>query len=394
MRLPDPDKSYAVFLGTTKYSGDLVDRPLPAVRGNVTDLIAALTDHEHGSFLPDHCIDLVDVDDATHILRTIETTARKATDTFLLYVAGHAFPKDPGGNELFLFLPGTDLARTLWWRDALPYAEIRDVLHHSVPANRIVIVDTCFAGMALTEAMAADARQLFDVTGAYTLAAVGPNSRAIALRDAPHTVFTGLLLELLTTGVPGLGELLSFPRVFPYLRARLLDERREEPHQRSSGTAEHLGVVRNRGLNGAWALPEDMARDLVSREPAARAAVLDKFEDLFHTGTAAVKVRVRALVVPMIDDDSRMVAEKAADLLDRFHPDWPRRPGRRSALHKHLTDPWLLTFSPVLAAVATVMLWPVANLASLAISIPAAACGHIVAAAMSARVSTPDGVGH
>jgi uncharacterized caspase-like protein len=202
-RLPDPERSYAVLIGTSSYqSGKLAERPLPAVRNNLTDLAAVLTDPEFGGFRRDHCTVLLDRADGDTVIRALFDNANRATDTLLVYFAGHGLP-GTRSKELYLTLANTNPDDALWWRGALAYDEIRRVLLDNCrAANRVVILDCCFSGRAIPETAGADTAGSFDIHGTYILAAVGDNQLAYAPPGDTHTAFTGELLTVLRNGVP------------------------------------------------------------------------------------------------------------------------------------------------------------------------------------------------
>jgi hypothetical protein len=54
VRLPDPQRSRAVLIGTGKYTDKKLP-DLPVVRRTIDDLAAALTDPDHGVFTKNHC---------------------------------------------------------------------------------------------------------------------------------------------------------------------------------------------------------------------------------------------------------------------------------------------------------------------------------------------------
>ena len=62
MRLPDPQRSRAVLLGTSTYADENLP-DLPVVRRTIGDLSAALTDPVYGVVPADHCTVLEDQGD-------------------------------------------------------------------------------------------------------------------------------------------------------------------------------------------------------------------------------------------------------------------------------------------------------------------------------------------
>src|SRR5690349_12778198 len=119
MRLPVLDGSRVVLIGTTTYSGELSASPLDGVRNNVLDLTEVLTHAEFGGFRRDHCVQVLNEPDPRRVLKVLDENADLATDVLLVYLAGHALPKDSAGNELYVCLRDTDLAARHWWLDAL-----------------------------------------------------------------------------------------------------------------------------------------------------------------------------------------------------------------------------------------------------------------------------------
>lgn len=245
-RLPDPDRSYAVLIGTSAYQlGKLAQSPLPAVRNNLVDLVSVLTDHEFGGFRHDHCTVLLDHAEGDPVIRALYDNAHRATDTLLVYFAGHGLP-GPRSKELYLTLANTDPDDALWWRGALAYDEIRRVLLDHCPAkNRVVILDCCFSGRAIPETAGAHTAGVFDIRGTYTLTAVGNNQLAYAPLGDAHTAFTGELLKVLRDGLPQGPELLSLNTVYMELAAALTSRDLHRPRQNNNDTVTGLALTRN-----------------------------------------------------------------------------------------------------------------------------------------------------
>lgn len=265
-RLPDPEHSYAVLIGTSSYqSGTLAERPLPAVRNNLTDLAAVLTDPEFGGFRPDHCTVLLDYADGDTVLRALYDNADRATDTLLVYFAGHGLD-GPRSKELYLTLANTNPDDALWWRGALAYDEIRRVLlGHCRAANRVMILDCCFSGRAIPETAGADTTGAFGIHGTYTLTAVGDNQLAYAPPGDTHTAFTGELLTVLRDGVPQGPKLLTLNTVYLELDAALTSRDLHRPRQNNNDTVAGLALTRN----PAYGRTEDRSRPRTQRPPRA-----------------------------------------------------------------------------------------------------------------------------
>ncbi|MFE7114345.1 caspase family protein [Streptomyces sp. NPDC057654] len=88
--LPCPERSRAVLIGTSGYS-HLDD--LPAVRANVLALEALLCATD-APFRPESCVALVDPSTTVEVSKAVQKAAREATDTLLIYYAGHGLLDD------------------------------------------------------------------------------------------------------------------------------------------------------------------------------------------------------------------------------------------------------------------------------------------------------------
>ncbi|MDT7796844.1 MAG: hypothetical protein QOI78_277 [Actinomycetota bacterium] len=398
MRLPVPESSHAVLIGTTTYSGSFAARPLPAVANNVTDLAAVLTDEQYGGFLAENCTSVLDEDDRNAILRAVRAAAARATDVLLVYLSGHALPKELSSNEIHLLLPGSDdSGEDFWWNHALPYSDIRKIVRESQAACRMVVIDTCFSGRALAEAMGKADGEAFVVSGSYVLASAGSNIHAVAPAGARYTAFTGVLIDLLTNGIDDPSPELSLPRIFPRLRQTLLSAGYPEPDHSATRTVDQKAVVRNRAALIARDLAPDVSTDLGSDVNTIIVRGLQRLEDLYGQGTRSVRDRIRSEVLRFLDHDSKIVSQEAGHLYDLIRA-WeddpggdvePKGPGR---LRGALADPWLGASAVVLALVAGAVLWLTglpAGLAS-AVAAPLALLGYAAAIAVAVFSTPPE----
>lgn len=389
MQLPDPENSWAVFVGTTTYSSTLAHKPLPGVRGNVEDLSEVLADPCFGGFREDHCVRLIDESNANEIVRSVKAAAEKARDVLLVYIAGHAEPKHDS-FELYFCLPGSDMTDDLWHLEALPYSEIRDAMRTSTAKSKIVIVDSCFSGLALPDSLNTDATTMFAVYGAYSLTSVGPNDLAGAPSGERRTAFTGKLVELLTVGIDSQDELLTLQNLFPYLRSGLLADGQPSPRQHSTGTMNHLAVVRNRACDEKPVLSPDLAAAITSTLPGVRLVALDELERLQSDGNIVTRNRVTRELTHLASDSDELVASRARKLLNGKKPrpvkGSMRGAGRGARVRRQLVAPQWVSLSAVTGCCSTGAL--VLSGQTLAVSllwaIPIAVIAHVVTALVAA----------
>ncbi|MEU9605572.1 caspase family protein [Streptomyces sp. NPDC048057] len=252
MELADPQGSYAVLIGSATYAApDLED--LPAVAQNLDGLGQLLEDPTVWGLPPDHCTRLTDPASSREFLDAVRAAARRATDTLVVYYAGHGL-RGPDVDGLLLALSSTDPERpcTSVDFDALR----REVLEADRKVNKVVILDCCYGGVAMTGGMGGShgvdgssgvtVAEQTRIAGSYLLTACAANRQALSPPGERHTAFTGELIRLLDRGLPGVGPVIGAPALYDHLLGELRAKGRPLPQQRLSNTGRSLAFVRNR----------------------------------------------------------------------------------------------------------------------------------------------------
>ncbi|MGP8302915.1 caspase, EACC1-associated type [Streptomyces inhibens] len=243
-QLSDPSRSRAVLIGTHTYT-ELDD--IPAVANNVERLAALLCDPAVWGLTDGRCSVLRQPSRQT-VLDTVYDAAAEATDTMVLYYAGHGLVH-PQSGELHLALPGSHPDRP---HTALRYEELRSILLSPAggrPSARrkVVILDCCWSGLALGGLMhGRDIVPGVAVEGAFVLTATAATRQALAPPGETYTAFTGELIRLVDGGVPGRPALLSMSALFEELAGALTAKSRPQPHQSTRNSAGRICLFRNR----------------------------------------------------------------------------------------------------------------------------------------------------
>ena len=250
MRLPDPQLSHAVLIGTGRYTDKKLP-DLPVVGRTISDLAAALTEPVRGVVAKARCTVLEDQGDIRLIGRHLRSAARDAEDLLLVYFVGHGLV---GGrrHELYLGLPDSEWAEPEF--NSLEYDKLRSAVLDSTAATKIIILDCCFSGRAVSEAMADPVSEMvgqIEVDGTYVLASAERDQVALILPGEDHTAFTGRFLHLLRNGVPGGPELLTVDYLYRQLMKRMRAEGLSQPRKRATSTADLLALAVNRAFAAA-----------------------------------------------------------------------------------------------------------------------------------------------
>ena len=241
IRLADPRLSRAVLVGVSRCA-DVARWPaLPSVEANLADVRAALTDADLWGLPAENCVTILDPTDPGPVLEAVHAAAWAAQDAMLVYYAGHGSTTD---TDLLLTMASTTSDNVLF--RALRYSTVRDIIQQRRAANAVVLLDSCFSGMAHPMADTASFvdRQLAE-TSAYTLTSSARDAVSLAPPGERHTAFTGELLKVWTTGVPGAPRLLSLGTVSRAVTQALVDRRYPAPRHSQTGQGDQLALVRN-----------------------------------------------------------------------------------------------------------------------------------------------------
>ncbi|MFF9624872.1 caspase family protein [Streptomyces griseosporeus] len=245
--VPDPAASRAVFIGTSYYTGSLPD--LPAVASNLVALAELLCSADLLGLPEQNCVVVADPETPAQMIDPIVEAAVEATDTLLVYYAGHGLlARQP--TELHLALRGSDQQRASY--TAVPYGVIGEEMARTRAERHVVVLDCCYSGRALGRMGSDDpATALADeaaIAGTYVIAAAGETKTALAVPGERHTAFTAELLATLQHGIPGEGPYLSLDSIFQEVAASLRAKQRPLPQRRIRNTAGQLILARNRAF--------------------------------------------------------------------------------------------------------------------------------------------------
>jgi hypothetical protein len=242
--LPEPAESHAVLIGASLYE-NLDD--LPQVLNNINRLAEIFTDPRFCGLPADHVCCLADPASPSHVLRAVHRAAVAATDTLVIYYAGHGL-RDPENGELFLALASGDQPDAL--HDAVRYDDIRrEVDRISTARSKVVLLDCCFSGAALVGGMGGDEtvadQARLTSKGTYIMTASERTKPARAIPGELYTAFTGELVSLITEGISGGPDLLDMDRLYKNVRESLSMKRLPVPQQRAQNDGLAITLICN-----------------------------------------------------------------------------------------------------------------------------------------------------
>ncbi|MEV7238849.1 caspase family protein [Streptomyces sp. NPDC051020] len=338
--LPDPNTSRAVLIGTWRYTDPALTN-LPAVAENLTALDRLLCDPGIWGLPETHCTVIPNPATAAEVVDPIIEAAEQATDTLLVYYAGHGLIARRDA-ELHLALTGSrpNAAHT-----ALPYATIRDELLNTRARRQVVILDCCYSGRALGRMAPVDAATVLadeaTIEGTYLIAAAAETRTALSVPGERHTAFTAELLTTLGLGIPGQGPHLDLDTLYRHIEATLRAKQRPLPQRRIRNTADRL-AFHNRAHTSTRPAPIPTAS-----EPAPPADP-PRPHPAGSTRDNARGIRRRALIMGAVVFASAGTATGVAL--------WPRGKSGDSVRARRLTDTDTedVAFSPASRTLVTI----------------------------------------
>jgi osmoprotectant transport system substrate-binding protein len=238
--LPDYPRSQAILIGTSIYN-DKGFRQLPAAKNSLTGVAEILTDEQLCGWPEERVKVLLNQGSRPQLIMDLRRWARETTDVLIVYFVGHGIITPQG--ELCLAL--TDTALDNPDVTGLEYRFVREALIDSPARIKVVILDCCYSGRAVQALSGSE--DFADIRGAYVIAASDHAAHVppLAKQRLACTSFTGELLELIRTGIPGAPATLTLRTIYMHLRTKLCSARLPEPHHWGTDTAEDFGLTRN-----------------------------------------------------------------------------------------------------------------------------------------------------
>jgi hypothetical protein len=243
----DPARSRILLVGTPAYVDPRLP-DVPVIERNIADLRSVFTDPDLGGFASEHCVAAPFGASVAEVGRLLSKAAKEAEDLLLFYYCGHGLV---GKIDRSLYLSVRDTVPDEEGFSAMSFAAVRNAFLHSRAVRRVVILDSCFSGRAIGETLAENDAEILEqvaVDGSYTLTSAPSNQTALVRPGEDHTAFTERFLAILRTGLSGPAETITLGEIYLHLRERLLSASLPQPQQRGTGTADRIGLVRNR----AW----------------------------------------------------------------------------------------------------------------------------------------------
>jgi len=240
--LPDPELSRAVLIGLSEY--DHLPT-IPAVANNVEALAGFLGSAEGWRLPPEHCVTVTEPRSPSDVIDPLRQASAEARDTLLVYYAGHGVLDEH--LQFYLSLRGSRVDEP--WT-CIGYDWVRGFLARSTAERRVAVLDSCFSGKvhgamsAATDAVRAQTA----AQGTVVVTSARDDRVALAPPGETYTAFTGELLAVLHTGIPGGPAEITVDQAYAWVRGELARKGRPRPDRTGNDTAGTVVLARNRAF--------------------------------------------------------------------------------------------------------------------------------------------------
>jgi hypothetical protein len=239
-----PEKTIAVLIGSSNFPEDTENLPdLPGVINNIESLTRIFTNENLVGIPENNILTLLDERDSGAIATKVARKARSATDTLVVYYAGHGLI---GERSLFLATPASHSQDFEF--NSIAIGSIKNAILASPARKKIFILDCCFSGRALNVmAQPSDlVRSSIDIKGTFAISASPENEPALAPSGEKYTTFTGELIKVLEDGIENGKEGVTIQEIFQAIYDEFNRRGLPLPQKVSSQNADRIVLVRNR----------------------------------------------------------------------------------------------------------------------------------------------------
>jgi hypothetical protein len=261
----DPNGTHIVLIGNTTCVHDTENLPdLPSVKNNV-EALQRIFEAENIVGLDSACIEtILDPQSSSQLLTRLSKTARKTTDTLLVYYAGHGIKSASLDG---LFLATVETTQEDCHLNGAEFNRIRQIIYDSPAAKKILIFDCCYSGEITKDEMGGAPLSVvansIQIKGTYSIASAPRNSLAYASPHDKYTAFSNELIHVLEDGIEDNVEFLTLDKVYEAVKSRVATNPKLPPPQRKVALdVNEFVIARNLG----WAPnPEVRIRQIEER---------------------------------------------------------------------------------------------------------------------------------
>lgn len=227
-----PEETRVLLIGTSEYPSDNRFNSVKPIENNISTLAEIFKNPNIFNKIPDGNI-LPLLNKTSHeILEQLEEFGQKATDTFIVYYAGHGEREE--GKTLYLTATNTKKDRLI--STGIDFNRFNKAIQFSKAIKKIIILDCCYSGLAtqssdhspLTE------EELQDIHGTYIITSSPSNSVSYFLDNGKYTFFTAELVNILQEGINNQNPYIEIGDIYNEIKDKLDSKGYPVPTQKNT----------------------------------------------------------------------------------------------------------------------------------------------------------------
>lgn len=219
----DVDHTRAVLIGNSEFDGNFSS--IPPVKGNIEDLYHLLTDKFHIGIPQENVVVAFNKTNTEIEEILLQQSRQPGTETLIIYFAGHGHRTDI--KKLYLVAKNSKRIDD-YLIGGIDFDFISNVvLRNATAKQKILILDACHSGIATQGAD--DMMQKITVKGSYVLASSPGDEVSYFEKNGRNTYFTGVLLNILKSGVDNANEMIALEDLYDYSKEQLSDKNFPHP---------------------------------------------------------------------------------------------------------------------------------------------------------------------
>lgn len=261
----NPTKTKVLLIGNTIYQDPLFEN-IPPAKNNLKYLGDILKNEEILGVKRHNVYTLLN---ETHdeIFEAINDLCEdEDVETLIIYYVGHGY-KDV--NKYYL--TGTNSTCRRIKTTGINFDLIKEAIHNSKATRKILILDSCFSGMANARHNSVNLLSSKETKGTYVLASSSRREPSFFDRNANFTFFTNELIHLLINGIDNRKKALSMDDLYQQLRVRLTKLDLPEPGRWRSAIGSDMYLVKNKKAPQTRELVSDKEGRIGKTEPKPKA---------------------------------------------------------------------------------------------------------------------------
>lgn len=227
-----PEETKVILVGCSNFLEDNTLNQIKPIEANLAALKDIFTDKNIFNGIPDGNIVTILNKNDYEIMREVEEIAQTASDTLIVYYAGHG-EREKGRT---LYLTATNTKRDRLISTAIEFERLNKVIQISKASKKFLILDCCYSGLA---ALNADNDPLQeedfrDIKGTYILTSSPSNMVSYFHKNENYTFFTLELINILRNGIENNTPFIEIGEIYEHIKSNLKKKNFPGPMQKNT----------------------------------------------------------------------------------------------------------------------------------------------------------------